>query len=763
MNFRSRRSWLLIGTGLIIFLFVATLIEVLLLNGQIAARLQKGWFLPPIEFYSAPRKIRLNENLDPLELKQTLISQGWRERLPVQTLFDRDFMVLPDSDCLNLVGQEVATVCIKIWRQNDGPGIIAWNVTHQIVGLWSGPDHIPVSEISFNPELFAQYYQGQPILRRLTQIGNTPLECLQAVTAIEDSDFLKHGGISLSAIGRAMLRNLQKARFAEGGSTITQQLVKNYFLTGEKKISRKIKEQLMAILIESRYSKDDILTNYLNVIYMGQNGPFQIRGFGSAAQFYFQKDLETLNLSECALLAAIINNPGRYNPVRNPDNAKARRSLVLDRMVALEMIAPEQKDDAETLPLPKGQRRSLSEPAPYFVQAVLRKIEELGIDTEEGLKVYTTLSPKLQELAQVILAKATDEIESRFSNLIELKKAGKSIQSALLVVDVSTGGVAGLVGGRSYKNSQYNRVLSAHRQPGSLFKPVVYLAALELSGVGDKTYTPLTVLQDEPWMYTYEGQTWEPQNYDRKFRGPIPLFFALTNSINIPTAHLATEVRLNNIIDLAHRLGISSVLDQLPSLSLGAFEVTPWEIGQAYSTLARFGEYIPLHLIRRIESPQGQLLFQEELEAAPVIASAPTASLVSMLEKTFSIGTAQSARAWGWNETAAGKTGTTSDTKDAWFAGFTPDLLAVTWVGFDDNTPTELTGASGALPIWSQFMKEAQKIIAPRPFQWPDTTTRKVLDHDDLEKIWPQSPESAGRIPESLEFIFDSQHSPFDD
>ena len=371
-------------------LFVVLTVFLVKTDKELRSRLEQGWFLPPVEFYTAPQTFKIGQNQSPQNLANLFRRWGWRPRAGSQPLHDGDFNLLDAEGCRQAApGIEWSidlTQCLGFWSPGAISGRWLGFQGNKIISLHALNDDI-LEEVQIPGERFAQYYMGEPILRTLVDLGTVPLYCAQAVTAIEDADFLTHRGISPTAILRAMARNLSQARFAEGGSTITQQLVKNYFLTSEKTLTRKLTEQAIAVLLELRVDKDQILSNYLNVIYMGQQGSFQVRGLAAASEHYFSKNVSDLNLSECALLAAIINNPGRYHPLRQAERAKARRLLVLNRMEQLEMISPADKEEADKAPLGAKANQLLSEPAPYFVQAVLEEVRALGLDSENGLKI----------------------------------------------------------------------------------------------------------------------------------------------------------------------------------------------------------------------------------------------------------------------------------------------------------------------------------------------------------------------------------------
>ncbi|USN47310.1 MAG: PBP1A family penicillin-binding protein [Pseudobdellovibrionaceae bacterium] len=727
-----------------------------------------NWFVPPLEIFSAPESVVGGQKLQIESLIAYLREQNYRQRSPDQKLFEKDFSLWPFDFCqshLSVALPADVTTCLalKTRKRDFGPQrksqtyLLAWTGNDTVTHLFSGEPFQQNELITLPPQLFAQFYGDKPILRRIVSVDVTPLQCLQAVTAIEDRNFLEHSGVSFGGMIRAALRNILRGRIAQGGSTITQQLIKNYFLTPERTFKRKIKEVFMALILESYVSKDTILENYLNVIYMGQNGPFQVRGFGAASEHYFHRPLENLELDQCALLAAIVNCPGCYNPFSKPDAAIKRRNKVLGDMLELNMITSSQFEEANKAPLPKKSLRTLSDPAPYFVQAVQRELGRLKIDQNQGLRVFTTLNQQAQEVAQTTVLKEVERLEASKA-LSKYKDQGKDLEALLVSVDLKSNGILALVGGRKYKTTQYNRVLDAHRQVGSIMKPIVYLTALESVSPEGSSYTPLTLLPNQPFTYEYEGQSWSPKNYSDEYSDNVPLFFALKNSINIPTAQLGLSVGLTNIIDVARRLGIQSPIDPLPALTLGAYELYPWEVAQAYSTIAHFGNRQPIHYIASVESMAGQNLFKHDERSQPAVAAPSAAVLVGMLKQTMLTGTARSVQWRGFQHPAAGKTGTTSDTRDAWFVGFTPYVLTIVWVGYDDNTPHGLTGASGALPIWAEFMKSYATRYPPEDFKWPEGTTQYFYSPNDLQMVVPNLEEN--ELKQDIPLIFRTGNEP---
>ena len=604
----------------------------------------------------------------------------------------------------------------------------------------------PVPAALGESKLFAQYTGDKPTRQRWMPIGETPRYCLDAIIAIEDSEFFEHRGFSLKSFTRAMLANLTQMRFAQGGSTITQQLIRNYFLTLDKTVSRKIKEIIMSLIFEFRVSKDDILETYLKVIYLGQDGVFEVRGYGSAAYHYFQKDLSELDLAECALLAAIVNNPGRLNPVKYPENAKKRRERVLTKMVENDRLSEEEKSIALEAPLPTRINKTNSSSAPYYIDAVNEELKALGFEDRAGLSVYTAMSISAQESAQKAVKNRIKLYETQYPAIVKIKKEKNIPLQALLVAsDPVSGEVQAVVGGRDFRTSPYNRAIKSRRQVGSIFKPMVYLTALNQDT--DPAYTPLTLLNNSPYELEYDNQSWSPKNYSGQFSGPLPLFYTLKESINVPTARLAMDVGLDNVIDTARSIGVTSSLKEYPSLSLGAFELAPFEVLTAYNTISQMGVKTPLHIVKHVTNIREELVYSHDTN--PELVGEPTnfASLVGIMRETLNSGTATYARKLGFNYVAAGKTGTTSDTKDAWFAGFTPFHSAVVWVGYDDGTPNNLTGASGALPIWTEYMKQASKAYTNQDFEWPEGVEERELSFDELEQLGvPEEKRRATRL-----------------
>ena len=706
-------------------------------------------FAPPIEFWNFGKQITSGQVLDVDSLVREWTQQGYRVRQSDQVLFPGDYSIWSESECRELTGstgdkpfQRCLAFNLKQSLNSESDSsvqIAAIDANNVVQAVWHGTPPEAAGQLELMPELFAEFYGQEPVIRREVRLGDTPPNCLNALLAIEDAEFLQHQGINFNSLARALLANLTSGRYAQGGSTITQQLVKNYFLTAERSMKRKLTEIAMSVLLEIRISKDEILETYINLIYMGQNGPFQIRGYGSAAEHYFGAPLENLNLSQCALLAAIVNSPGLFNPFNHPEAALQRRNRVLSRMQELHFVDAGQAQIARDQALPDRPSRVLTDPAPYFVDAVLKKIRSLELDTSEGLRVYTTMDPHLQRLAQNTVEQGLENLTEKTPRLKKLQQENKFLESLLVAVDNKTGFIKALVGGRNFRKTQFNRAIDAKRQIGSLMKPLVYLAALEKSADSAEPFTPLTLLDDSKFVHKDRKQTWSPENYDKKYHGVVPAFYSLSQSFNSSTAKLGIDTGLEKVMEVAERAGINSALQPFPSLSLGAFEVYPLEVVDAVMTLARMGSHLEPTLIRSVQTLEGEVIYEpnhppEQRFKAPLVAS-----LLSMMKQTLISGTAKSVQATLPQINACGKTGTTSDLKDAWFAGFTPHNTVVTWVGYDDNTSTGLTGASGALPFWITFMKNSGLLTSNEDFPWPmEELESRTLQKQDLLSLIPE-------------------------
>lgn len=663
----------------------------------------------------------------------SLQQQNYRIRDSEQILMAGDAKKLTLPDCKILTANDALTEehACWMWQTHDQESFLVIIDVNQIIeSTWLGATASePYWKASLDPILVAQYKGQQPIMQNELKISDFPVNCLNAVMAVEDSEFLSHSGLSYQGLTRSLIKNITKMRYAQGGSTITQQLVKNYFLTPEKTLKRKLKELYLAVKLESEWTKDEILETYLNIIYMGQSGAFQVSGFGAASQYYFNKPVQKLNLPECALMASIINNPGLFNPWKNPDKALARRGLVLSKMKELNLITDKEYNDSLATKLPEKIESKASETAPYFFEAVRQQIESMQLPPEQ-LNIYTSLDLEEQQNAQVTLQKHISNLEKNRKQLVKNKAKGLKLEGLVISTENQTGLVNALVGGQSYRVTQFNRALNAKRQIGSLIKPFVYLTALF------NEHDPLTKIIDQKFVWKYDKKIWSPENYDKKFHGEVPLYYALKESLNASTAQVAFKIGLRSIIDLTHQIGFTSNMETTPATSLGASIHYPTEVLDSYRTIANLGKFTKSGYIEKIKNKDNEIIFSFTPAFEQKIDSATMSVLVGMLKETLKSGTAKSAQALGWTSPSAGKTGTTSDNKDAWFSGFTPFKTTLVWLGYDQGASSQLTGSSGAVPIWVDIMKFANQRWPDSDFTFPDTVERRQIDlHGEQKEI----------------------------
>jgi penicillin-binding protein 1B len=571
----------------------------------------------------------------------------------------------------------------------------------------------PRDLITLETPLLTSLMTGDREKRRQVRLQRIPPTVVKAVLAIEDRRFYEHPGIDPIRMAGALVANLEGDKpYLEGGSTITQQLVKNIFLASvianplEKSVRRKVIEQFMALVLERRASKDEILEFYLNEVYLGQRGSFAIHGVAEGARLFFGKDVTNLSLAEAATIAGVIHSPYNLSPFTAPARARERRNVVLEEMVQARFVTAAAAQAAAQEPLTIVPR-ALDAEAPYFVDMVGQQLAEQFpniMRTTQRIDVYTSLDLHLQRLAQDAVREGLAQVDA----LLSRRKRPRPAQAALIAVDPRTGEILAWVGGRSYNQSQYNRVLTARRQPGSVFKPFVYLAAFEKAAEeGRKDLTPATVVDDSPTTFWYEDQNYEPKNYEDSYDGPVTLRRALAHSLNTATVKVAEMIGFDTVSALWKRMGTSTVPKPYPSIALGAFEATPFEIATAYTVFPNLGQLRPLRAIRQINTDDKPAATPAGPPVRTITRPEPAFLVTNMMRSVINEGTAASVRGAGFAFDAAGKTGTTNDLRDAWFVGFTAEVLTVVWVGFDDNTALGLSGAQAALPIWTTFMTRA--------------------------------------------------------
>jgi penicillin-binding protein 1B len=577
-----------------------------------------------------------------------------------------------------------------------------------------------LAAIMLEPELVGSYFGPHREQREPVRLGQVPRLLIDAVLAVEDQRFEAHPGIDLWRVFGAAWANLIAGEVRQGGSTLTQQLVKNFFLTPERSFERKLKEAAMALLVEARYD--------LNEIYLGQRGPTSIHGVGEASLFYFGKPVRSLRLEDAALLAGLISSPGNHSPFTHPEDALARRDLVLQLMLDQGRIDVAAHTAARAAPLSIATRTTEQRETRYFLDALRSQLPDVYDEKAlegEGLRIYSTLDLRLQQIATQALREGLQNLEKKHPKLRGSSKG--RLQGCLVVLRPQTGDVLALVGGREYGESQFDRCLQARRSAGSAFKPFVYVAGLEARR-GAPVITLASTLEDTPLSIRTPSGNWSPANYDHKFHGRVGVRHALEKSLNVATVRLAREVGTEHIVDVARRLGIESPLDPVPALALGAADVTPVELARAYATLANGGVRSKLRFFEDLTDASGRTLERSKATSEPVLDPGTSYLAVSLLQGVVDRGTAHAVRDAGITGPVAGKTGTSDESKDAWFAGFTPEMVAVVWVGFDQPRDMKLPAASLAVPIWLRFVRDATGGAVPGAFEVPSSVHRIEID-----------------------------------
>jgi penicillin-binding protein 1B len=707
---------------------------------------QRERVLPRV--YGRPMQLQRGQALSERQLVDRLNDLGYAERLQASgrgefTVAEQTVTLVPRTG--DLAGKLVRATFNKPRAVKPGapptppaPGVDRLERLEVVKG--GGRE-----SVTLETPLLTSLMSGEREKRRQVRLAQIPPQVVNAVLAIEDGRFYEHPGVDPIRMVGALITNISGDKpYLEGGSTITQQLVKNIFLAAvianplEKSMRRKVTEQFMAVVLERRASKDEILEFYLNEVYLGQRGSFAIHGVAEGARLFFGKDVNNLTLAEAAAMAGVIHSPHNLSPFTAPARARDRRNVVLHEMVKAGYVRADAAQAASQEPLTVVPR-ALDAEAPYFVDMIGQQLAEQFPEimrSTQRIDVYTSLDLHLQRLAQDAVREGLAQVETLFRH-----KRPQPVQAALIAVDPRTGEILAWVGGRSYNQSQYNRVITARRQPGSVFKPFVYLAAFEKAAEEGRTdLTPASVVVDEPSTFWFEDQAYEPKNYEDSYEGPITLRRALANSKNSATVKVAEMVGYDTVAALWKRFGTSMAPKPYPSIALGSFEATPYEIATAYTVFPNLGRMRPLHAIRQINTDHKQAA-KPAWPAPKEIARPDTAFLVAnMMRSVLNEGTAASARGLGFALDAAGKTGTTNELRDAWFAGFTPELLTVVWVGFDDNTALGLSGAQAALPIWTIFMTRALAGRPNEPLPQPEDIVFAVIDRDNGKLALPGCP-----------------------
>ena len=712
---------ILLGSALVIYLaVVGALIHFCLQFTRIIdARLDGNVFDNPAVVLAAPTELQVGQHVTAGAVAAHLRRARYTETQVVgglgsYTVTGNRLEIQPGPESFFKNGQ-----------MSQGPARLEFN-SDSLVSITALDDMTPLKTYLLEPEAITILFGESRTKRRLVRYQDLPGVVVQAILATEDHRFYSHHGVDSLRIVAAAIANLRADERLQGGSTLTMQLARNLFLTPSRTVRRKVTEVIFALLIELRLPKERILELYANQVYLGQRNSFSIYGFGEASVAYFNKDISDLTLPEAALLVGMIRGPNLYSPYRHPERAAERRNLVLRRMLKASVVSAGEAEQASITPFGLTNQGAESRQEPYFVDMVkaqlLARFSERDLLTQ-GYRIHTTLNLELQRAATEGARAGMLEVDRLVKKQNERKKSPpiESIQPqlALVALDPHTGDVKALVGGRDYGTSQLNHAL-ARRQPGSSFKPFVYAAALN-SGV-DGTLpliTLATVLVDEPATFEFGNTPYAPKNYKQAYHGSVTVRKALTYSLNVPSVRLAEMVGYGKVRNFAVAAGFNDQLNSTPAIALGAYVATPLEIAGAYTTFANRGEYVAPRCIVAVTDASGRTVWNNPVTPRRALDSRVSYLMVSLLQSVINSGTGAGVRARGFKQPAAGKTGTS---RDGWFAGFTPKLLAVVWVGYDDGRELGIPGARSALPLWTEFMKRTTDLPSygtPQQFRQP--------------------------------------------
>ncbi len=700
----------LVRAALIVFLVLATLGVAIFsyfyikYDRVIDARFKGGVFSNSAKIYAIPQTVRVGEKFEARQIAAELRRAGYTDQdgqSPMGTyrMVSGGIEIHPGPESYH--SQEPATIYV----QNG-----------QVASISSQSGDLAAYELE--PQMITALFDaGQRSKREVVQYDQIPKIMVDAVLAIEDRRFFQHGGVNFVRMAEATWIDLTHQRHEQGGSTLTMQLSRGFFLTQEKTVKRKLVEMLIAEELEHKFTKQQIFEIYANWVDLGQRGSFSISGFAEASQAYFNRDLKDITLPEAALLAGIIQRPSYLSPYRHPERALERRNLVLDSMVETHAITKEQADKAKATPLKLAPPNVEASDAPYFVDLVrdslIGKMDERQMN-DESYRIYTTLDPDLQKAAaQAVdmgMKLVDDQVNKRRTTRVKVGgkfetkiEPGPQAQVALVAMNPHTGEVLALVGGRNYAFSQLDHAVSK-RPTGSIFKPFVYAAAMNTALAGaTPVLTPTSMVDDSPTTFTYGDQIYEPRNYKEEYHGQVTARYALAMSLNNATVKMAEEVGYDKVADLARAAGITSV-KATPAMALGSYDATPLDMAAAYTVFANGGDRISPIMVKSVRNALGDVVSDFKTDKREVMDPRVAYVMTNMMEGVLNFGTAYEVRQRGFDAPAAGKTGTSHD---GWFAGYTTNLLCIVWVGFDDYSELHLSGAQTAAPIWAEFMKKA--------------------------------------------------------
>ena len=697
--------------------------QIAALDRIVTERFEGKQFVVPSRVFSAPTILYPGLDVDLVDLRGMLRRLGYREAAGARALPVGQYVWGTHRIRVHLRAFEHPS------RPEPARDVVLRLRGNAIEEIREMPRGSELGAVLLEPEPLGAYYGPHHEQRELVTLATVPPHLVDAVLAVEDQRFETHPGIDLKRIGGAVLANLRAGSIREGGSTLTQQLVKNFFLTPERTLARKAQEAAMALLVEARYDKRQILEAYLNEIYLGQRGATAVHGVGEAARLYFGKSGRDLTVAESALLAAIIQSPNGISPHRDPERAMSRRNLVLQLMRAQGRIEESTYLAARSEPLRVAAITPDSGDVRYFLDRLRRQLSDSydqQVLTSEGLRIYSTLDRRTQRIAAIALRDGIADLEKRRPELVSDDRS-RAVQGCLVALRPQTGEILALVGGRDYGVSQFDRCTQARRPTGSIFKPFVYIAALE-PRAGGPDITLAHHLDDSPLSVATPSGPWEPENYDHEFHGSVTVRQALERSLNVATARLAQQVGIPRVAEVARRLGITSRLPEVPSLALGTAEVSPLEIARAYATLASGGVRPEIQTIEDLVDVSGRTLERRQLRIERVLDPGTAFLVTSLLAGVAERGTAARVRSTGLRGPIAAKTGTTDGERDLWFVGFTPELVAVVWLGFDEPRSLGVPSSVGALPIWRRFVRELSGGQIRGVFRPPPEIERVEID-----------------------------------
>ncbi|CAN5636561.1 penicillin-binding protein 1B [soil metagenome] len=713
-GFGRRVARILLSAPVIIPLVVIATVAIVVLvyywtsfSGRIDNLLRGEVFTRSAGIYAAPKQLRAGETVSQNELIAYLKRAGYVEKTQQADTARGRYSL--NGSTLDIEPSRYASVDGQ--RQFQSVRVQFSRNAKSISSILQLGGNARLDKTTLEPELISSVTGQEREKRKVIGFNDLPVHLVKAITVTEDRAFFEHYGVNIRGILRALIRRYDNSDpnspiARQGGSSITQQLVKNLLLSPERTLRRKVAEAYMSVIIETRLTKEEIFALYCNQVYLGQQAGFSIHGFGQAADAYFGKDVTNLTLPEAAFLAGLIRSPNRYNPYQEMNTATARRNQVLDSMVDTGAIIREEADRAKAEPLKVVAVRGRidASDAPYFADYVQDELGDIiaGPGTAQHLRIYTTIDMDLQRAAYSALAKqvaALDNVQSR-------RFAPGTVQASLVALNAKTGEIVAMVGGRDYSKSQLNRASDAFRQPGSVFKPFVYATALNTAyDPVPRVITAATTYVDEPKTFSYDNQEYSPGNFGESYaRGPVTLRDALVNSLNVITVEVAMEITVGRVMNLAGRAGLPKPARAYPAMALGTSEATPLQVASAYTAFANLGTRTTSIAINRITTGDGVTIAAPTAQKSEVMRPDVAYVMNSFMKDVVNRGTAAKVRARGLKANVAGKTGTS---RDGWFAGFTPNLVCVVWVGFDDGSQLGLTGANSALPIWTDFMQVA--------------------------------------------------------